>query len=139
MMMIIRAFIFAVKAHKGQKDKSGRAYIFHPVHVAKNVKGYKCKVLALLHDVVEDSDYTLESLSPYFDEEIIQALDLLTKKPDTKYKDYIAKIKANDLARRVKIADLNHNMDLNRLKEVRQKDVERVEKYKKAIKILKEG
>lgn len=137
-MKIIIAFIIALRAHKGKKDKAGRAYILHPINVMRGVRGYKTKIVALLHDVVEDSNYTLEKLSKYFDEDIIVSLNLLTKKSGIDYKTYIRNIKLNKLARQVKIADLKHNMNLHRLKKVTKSDLDRVKKYKKSLEALEE-
>ncbi|WP_156286373.1 bifunctional (p)ppGpp synthetase/guanosine-3',5'-bis(diphosphate) 3'-pyrophosphohydrolase [Oceanivirga salmonicida] len=129
-MKFIKALIIAIKAHKGQVDKAGRAYIFHPINVMLGVSGYKEKVVALLHDTVEDSNYTLDDLRKYFTEEIVHTVDLLTKKEGVEYKEYLRLIKENKIARKVKISDLRHNMNLKRLKEVTQKDLDRLEKYK---------
>ncbi len=129
-MKLLIAFIIALKAHKGQVDKAGKRYIFHPLNVMFYVKGYKEKVVALLHDTVEDSEYTLYDLRKYFSEDVVQAVDLLTKKNGLDYKEYLRLIKENEIARKVKLSDLRHNMDLKRLKNVTQKDLERLEKYK---------
>ncbi len=138
-MMLLRAFMISIKAHNGQKDRGGKPYILHSIYVMIKVKGYRAKVLALLHDVVEDSDYTLDILSKYFDDEIINALNLLTKKDNEKYQTYINNIKNNELARLVKIEDIKHNMNLKRLNNITQADMQRLNKYKKALKVLQEG
>lgn len=125
-----------LKAHKGQKDKAGRMYIFHPFKVALTSKGYKTKIVALLHDVVEDSNITIQDLSKHFDKDIILAVDCITKKKGQDYQEYLNIIKDNELARKVKIADLIHNSDLSRLKIITEKDYKRKEKYQKAIQFL---
>lgn len=137
MFELTRAFFIAVKAHRNQRDKSGRAYIFHPLHVSRACKSRDEKILALLHDVLEDSDYKIEDIN-FLTNPQKEALNLLTHKESDPYFVYINKIKNNDLAKRVKIADLSHNMDLKRLKVITEKDIERLYKYQKAIKILKE-
>lgn len=124
------------KAHKGQKDKGGRPYIFHPIHVALRAKG-KARKCALLHDVVEDSDYTFEDLKcEGIDDDVIEVLKILTKDKSISYEDYIKKIKQNDIATEVKLLDLAHNSDLKRLKEITDDDRARLEKYKRAMEIL---
>lgn len=131
------ALKIAMDAHKGQVDRAGAPYILHPLTVASHMDTEAGFVTALLHDVMEDSDYTEADLNaagiPY---EILEALRLLTHDKNEPYLDYIRRIKGNDLARMVKLADLQHNMDLSRLPEVTEKDLERVEKYKKAVSIL---
>ena len=132
MLKLFKAFFIMLKAHKGQKDKAGKMYIFHPIKVALMSKGYKTKVVALLHDVVEDSDITIKELSKHFDKDIILAVDCITKKKGQKYQDYLEVVKNNELARKVKIADLTHNIDLSRLKNITEKDIDRRNKYLKA-------
>ncbi len=129
----------AYRAHKDQTDKAGFPYILHPVHVAEQMKTEETTIVALLHDVIEDSSFTAEDISAMgFSDDIIEALKLLTHDKNTDYFEYVLKIKDNPIARAVKIADLTHNSDLSRLPNVTQKDILRVEKYKKAIEILNE-
>lgn len=129
----------AEKAHAGQVDKAGKPYINHPAHVAASVEGDKAKAVAWLHDVVEDTDTTFEDLSASgIDDDVIEALRLLTHDKSVPYMDYVAGVKSNDLARTVKLADLAHNSDLSRLSEVTDADLERVEKYRNAIALLSE-
>lgn len=136
MLKLINAFSIMLKAHKGQKDKAGKLYIFHPIRVALMSKGYKTKIVALLHDVVEDSNITINELSKHFDEEVILAVDCITKKKGQNYQEYLTTVKDNKLARKVKIADLTHNIDLSRLKNITEKDINRRDKYLKAIEFL---
>lgn len=137
--MVVKAFFLALKAHKGQTDKGGRRYIFHPLTVASKVKGKKEKTVALLHDVVEDSDYTLDDLRQRgFSQDVVEALSLMTHQEGVPYFDYVRKIKDNELARTVKLADLEHNSDVSRLKEISQKDKDRLAKYQEARRILEE-
>ncbi len=129
------ALSIAKKAHKNQVDLSGKPYILHPLFVSKNVKGKKAKIVALLHDVLEDSDLDRTTLERHFTSDICVAIDLLTRK-DEDYFYYIAKIKTNDLARQVKLADLKHNMTITRLKYITQKDCDRLNKYLVAYRFL---
>lgn len=135
--MLIKAFRIAAKAHKGQKDKAGKAYIFHPLHVAAHTKGRKAKTVALLHDVVEDSDITLDDLKKAgFNDEIVEAVAAITKIKGEAYGLYLKRVKSNKIARAVKLADLAHNSDLNRLKSITAKDEARKKRYTKAIEYL---
>ena len=132
-----KAMKLCYEAHKDQVDKSGMPYVFHPFHVAEQMTDELSTVTALLHDVVEDTPYTLEDLRQMgFPEPVLAALALLTHGEDVPYLDYVAKIKANPIARAVKLADLRHNSDVSRLSRVDAAALERVEKYKKAMKIL---
>jgi len=135
--MLFKAFFLAMKAHRGQKDKAGRAYIWHPLFVFFHVKGSKKKQVALLHDVVEDAPYTLEMLANRgFSDEVIKAVDAITKRKGEPYKAYLDRVKSNSIAIDVKIADLKHNSELKRLKIVTEKDIERTNKYKIALNYL---
>ena len=135
--MIDIALAIAKKAHAGQVDKAGVDYIQHPLYVASQVKTEQEKAVALLHDVLEDSDITAADLLAYgLSNEVVTAVQTLTKKKGQSYQDYLEKVKSNDLARVVKLADLKHNSDLSRLKSVSDTDRERVKKYKNAIRYL---
>lgn len=139
--MTKKAYEIAEKSHKGAVDKSNAPYILHPLTVAASVAAYGEKYIttALLHDVVEDTDVTISDLKNLFPDEIVQALKLLTYDNHTKYIDYVQSIKdsGNDIAIRVKIADLNHNMDISRITNPSQRDYDRIEKkYKPALEIL---
>lgn len=126
-------------AHKGQTDKSGMPYVFHPFHVAEQMTDEVSTVVALLHDVLEDTPVTLAELARYgFGEDITGPLMLLTRSKGTSYFDYIRKIKNDPVARAVKLADLTHNSNLARLEKVSEKDIERQRKYARAIEILTE-
>ena len=125
-------------AHKGQYDKAGKPYATHPIYVATKMKTNKEIIVALLHDVIEDTKLSLEDLiEEGFPHEIIEAIDAITKKPEEDYFEYIKRVKKNPLARKIKIEDLKHNMNLKRIDEPTEKDYERVEKYKKALEILR--
>ena len=132
------AMKIAYEAHHGQTDKSSTPYIYHPIHLAEQMNDEKSACVALLHDVVEDTVITLQNLAEYgFDDEIIEALRLMTHDKSVSYMDYVREIKKNPIAVKVKIADLMHNSDLSRLDIVDDKAKARVEKYQKAIEILK--
>ena len=132
-----RAYEIAKKAHLGQVDKAGEDYIKHPEKVASFVKTDEEKTVAYLHDVIEDTELTLEDLHEYeFSKEVIEAVDIITKKRGEDYQSYLNSVKKNKLARAVKLADLRHNSDLTRLAKVTEKDIKRKEKYQKAIDFL---
>ena len=133
-----KAMKMCFEAHKEQKDKSGLPYVFHPFHLAEQMDDEESTVVALLHDVVEDTGYTLDDLAEMgFGDTVIAALELLTHDDDSPYLDYVRRIKTNPLARKVKLADLAHNSDLDRLNhDPTEEDRERVEKYRKSIEIL---
>ena len=135
--MIDIALAIAKKAHEGQVDKAGVDYIQHPLYVANQVTTEQEKATALLHDVIEDSDVTADDLlKAGLPNEVVTAIQILTKKKGQSYQEYLEKVKSNNLARVVKLADLKHNSDLSRLKSVTHADYDRVEKYKNAIRYL---
>ena len=132
-----KAYEIAKRAHLGQVDKAGEDYIKHPEKVASFVKTDEEKAVAYLHDVIEDTELILEDLYEYgFSKEVIEAVDIITKKRGEDYQSYLNSVKKNKLARAVKLADLRHNSDLTRLTKVTEKDIERKEKYQKAINFL---
>ncbi|MFS1518592.1 GTP pyrophosphokinase [Bacillus sp. SCS-151] len=132
-----RAIQIAVNGHLGQKDKGGNAYILHPLRVMHKVKTKNEKIVALLHDVIEDTNVTLDDLRiEGFSEEIIYAIDCVTKREHENYKDYIERVKKSQISRVVKLADLEDNCDLSRINNPTQKDIDRLNKYKKIIKKL---
>lgn len=135
-----KAMKLCFKAHKDQVDKSGMPYVFHPFHVAEQMTDEVTTIVALLHDVVEDTDYTLEDIAAEgFGEDILKAVALMTHEDDVPYLDYVAKLKDNPIARAVKLADLAHNSDLSRIGEIDEETKRRLEKYKKAKDILESG
>ena len=126
-------------AHRGQLDKAGRPYIEHPEHVAASVYGDAAKAAAWLHDVVEDTDATVEDLrAAGISEDVLEAVALLTHERGTPYLEYVRRVKENPIARVVKLADLRHNSDLSRLPEVGKEDLRRMKRYRRAIRILEE-
>lgn len=109
--MVNRALRLAYRAHAGQLDRGGVPYIFHPYHLAEQMDDERSICVALLHDVVEDTPVTLEEIQREFPSEIAEAVALLTHDPGTDYFAYVRRLKANPLARKVKLADLMHNTD----------------------------
>lgn len=135
--MLNKAHEIAKRAHEGQFDKGGNPYILHPLAVSGMVETEAEKTVALLHDVIEDTIITLEELRSYgFPDQVIKAVDVLTKRPGVSYDDYIEKVKQNPLALTVKIADMSHNKDLSRISQPTEKDFERANRYEKKIKEL---
>ncbi len=139
-----RAEQLAEAMHEGQYDKVGEPYIKHIRAVADKVKTYDQKTVAYLHDIVEDTSMDLENLRMLgFTEEIIQAVDAITRREDEDYFDFIDRVKENELARVVKLADLEHNMDDSRMENVseslRKHYQSLKKKYQKAMKILYEN
>lgn len=136
-MNLQRAIEIAIEAHKGQTDKAGKPYILHIFQVMARGKGEDEKITALLHDIVEDTAWTLEKLEAEgFSHKIIAALDCLTKRNGESYDEFIERVKANPLAIKVKINDLEDNMDIRRLREISDNDVNRLNKYIKAYREL---
>lgn len=128
-----KALQFMFEAHKDQKDKGGMPYVFHPYAVAEQMTDELTTVTALLHDVAEDTDYTIEDLERAgFPKRVCQALELLCHRKEVSYEDYIEAIKADPIAVKVKLADLAVNSDLTRLSEVGPKELARQKKYEKA-------
>ena len=138
--MTKKALKLCFDVHKEQVDKSGLPYVFHPFHLAEQMETEETTIVALLHDVVEDSDLTLEDLRQMgFGDTVIAALALLTHDPAVEYMDYVRAIKDNPIAKAVKLADLRHNSDLTRLDTVDEKALARREKYIKAMALLENG
>lgn len=134
-----KALMLCFEAHKNQTDKSGMPYVFHPFHLAEQMKSEDEVIVALLHDVIEDTDYTPDDIRRMgFSENVVNALSLLTHDDGVPYMDYVFKLKTNHIARAVKLADLKHNSDLSRLDVIDEHALERREKYKKAIALLEE-
>ena len=111
-----KAMKLCFEAHKDQVDKCGMPYVFHPYHLAEQMTDEDTITAALLHDVVEDTDYTLEDLEKLgFSPQVLEAVALLTHADDVPYLEYVAKLKHNPIAKAVKLADLDHNSDMTRL------------------------
>ena len=137
-MDLERAIEIAVQAHKGTSDKGGSPYILHPLAVMHNLDTDDGKIVGVLHDVVEDTQWTFEKLlDEGFSVTVVDALRSVTKQEGGEdYFDFIQRAKKNPLGRKVKIADIQHNMDVTRIKVISDKDATRLNKYKKALEIL---
>ena len=132
-----RAIELAKQHHEGQTDKAGKPYIEHPLRVMNQVESEEEKIVAVLHDIVEDTNISLNDLrNEGFSEEVVSAVECLTKQDGENYDSYIERISFNPLAVKIKLADLEDNSDLTRLPEVTDKDLERIEKYDKALEKL---
>ena len=128
------------EAHYGQVDKAGKPYYLHPFTVADMCESEEEKVVAYLHDVLEDSEYDEMYLRMCgFSEKVVEAVKTLTKGVDEDYVHYIDRISQNKLATAVKLADLSHNMDIDRIEHPVEADYARVEKYRAAVKRLLQG
>jgi len=131
--MINKAILIATKAHRGQVDKAGNPYILHPLRAMLSRQDETERICAVLHDVIEDTEVTFEDLrNEGFSEEVLSALDCVTKRDNESYDEFIDRIIKNKTACYVKLADLKDNMDLSRIKTPTERDYERIEKYKKA-------
>ena len=137
---IKKAVNIAFKAHEGQYDKGGYPYIMHPLHLAEEMTTETEVITALLHDVLEDSEISLDFIKEQgFSEDVTNALVSLTRRKDEEYSEYIKRIKnTGGIALSVKKADLRHNMALERLENLTEKDKERLIKYKVSYKELTE-
>ena len=135
--MLSRAIHIAKNMHRGQTDKGGMPYINHPIHLMKQMDTVEEKIVAVLHDVIEDSLFTLADLQEEgFTETVIASLRALTKQKGESYEAYIQRITEDRIATKVKLADLQHNMDLNRLEKVTETDRKRFKKYQKSRQVL---
>ncbi|MFR5365303.1 GTP pyrophosphokinase [Intestinibacter bartlettii] len=131
------ALELAVEKHKNQTDKAGNPYILHPLHVMENVNSKEGKIVAILHDIIEDTDITEDYLLKIgLSKRIVDAVVALTRSEDIDYQEYIKTLSSNPLAKEVKLADLEHNMDLKRLPTLEEKDLERNRKYQIAYHYL---
>ena len=135
--MLNKAIEIAAIAHTGQVDKAGAPYILHPLRVMLSRDNDLERICAVLHDVVEDSEFTFEDLRKQrFSEEVIDVLDCLTKRDGECYDAFIGRVIKNETACRVKLADIADNMDLTRIEKPTEKDQERIKKYKKAVEAI---
>ena len=132
-----RAIEIAARTHAGQLDKGGAPYILHPLRVMLRVAPGAQQIVAVLHDVVEDSEVTFEDLEREgFSAEVIAGLRAVTKIEGESYEDFVARAALDPAGRAVKLADLMENSDLSRIAQPSQKDLERVQKYRRAIAFL---
>ena len=132
-----KALRIAIHAHKGQVDKAGREYVMHPIRVAERCKDPRAKIVALLHDTIEDTGVTEEYLRREgFPDEIISGVLSVTKRDKEEYDDFVRRAAENAIGKEVKIADLEDNMDIRRLPEMTDNDVARLRKYLRAWQFL---
>jgi (p)ppGpp synthase/HD superfamily hydrolase len=133
------AYFLAARAHMNQFDKGGRPYMEHLERVAENFRNdWTLKTVAILHDILEDTWVTKDMLEHLFGNDIADAVEALTRKENQSYGDFIKELTNNVMAIRVKMVDLTDNMDLGRLKEINDEDLDRVKKYAKWRKYLRE-
>lgn len=140
-MNLDNAIKLAIDAHAGQVDKSGEPYILHPLRVMLSMKAEDERIVAVLHDVVEDTPWTCEDLywQHGFKPEIVMAVAALTRGKNEEYFDFIRRLEPNAIARAVKIADIRDNLDPSRGLPTDAKANERIEKYRRALEVLREG
>lgn len=132
------ALRIAIRAHEGQKDKAGREYVIHPIRVAERCRNPRAKVVALLHDTIEDTEVTTERLrAEGFPEEIIDGVLSVTKQEGETYEAFVRRAARNPLGKEVKTADLEDNMDIRRLREITDEDVARLRKYLRSWQYLR--
>ncbi len=134
------AILLAAQAHQGQRDRNGQPYILHPLRVMMRVEGETQRTAAVLHDVVEDTPHTLGELREMgFSEEVVHAVDCLTHREGEAYEAQVERAASDPIARVVKLADLEDNMDLRRLDEIKERDLPRLQRYLRAWHRLKDG
>lgn len=135
--LLEKALVIAAKAHEGQTDKSGVPYILHPIRVSNRCRTDEERIVAILHDTIEDTDVTPDYLlSEGFPKSIVEAVLSVTRNENESYDDFILRSKLNPIGRQVKIHDLEDNMDITRLHSLSEKDLERLNKYLKAYRTL---
>jgi (p)ppGpp synthase/HD superfamily hydrolase len=139
MQNLEKAISIAVRYHKYQRDSEGMPKILHPISVMFKMQTIEEMIVAVLHDIIEDTDVTLKDLKGFeFSDEVINALQCLTRQKDEDYFNYINRIKTNPIAIKVKLADLEHNMDLRRIKNLTDEEIIKIiKKYKRAWDELK--
>ena len=139
MATVERAVQIAAQAHQGQRDKAGAPYLLHPLRLMMRMGSEAAMMAAVLHDVVEDSEWTLDQLrAEGFSEEVLQAVECLTHRLGESYDEFVARVQTNAIARQVKLADLEDNMNIRRLAEITPKDLARLERYHRAWRTLTE-
>jgi (p)ppGpp synthase/HD superfamily hydrolase len=138
--MLEKAIEIALRAHAGQKGKDGTPYVLHPLRLMTRMERDEERMAAVLHDVVEDSEVTLEELRELgMPREVVEAVGLLTHEEGVAYEDYVRRLADHPVARRIKLADLEDNSDIRRLTGMEEKDIERLRKYHRAWQILRPG
>ncbi|MFG6203504.1 HD domain-containing protein [Pseudomonas retamae] len=129
-----RAIAIAATAHAGQVDKGGAPYILHPLKVMLRMTTLEERIVAVLHDVVEDCGVSLDDLRKEgFSEDVLSAIESVTKVPGESYEDFVDRAVQNPIGRAVKLADLEENSDISRIASPGWEDLERIEKYRRAI------
>lgn len=139
--MLDKAISIASRAFEGKHDKGGVPYIMHCVHVMRKVRhlGTEAQIAAVLHDLLEDTDWTANDLIKHgFNPHTVSLIELLTHKKDQDYDEYILRLSVSPVARAIKMADLRHNSDIHRMKGLRDKDFDRLKKYHKAYAFLRD-
>ncbi|HEY9700089.1 MAG TPA: HD domain-containing protein [Trichocoleus sp.] len=136
MSKLEQAIQLATRLHNGQVDKAGERYIEHPLRVMNAVDGETEKIVAVLHDTVEDTGVTITELEDLFGSLVAAAVEALTRLAGEDYFDFVRRVKQNPIAAKVKVADIKDNMNLTRLKTISDQDLRRNEKYKEALSIL---
>ena len=135
--LIEKALSIALEAHKGQTDKYGQPYVLHPLRLMHRFRDPELQTIAILHDVVEDSDWTLDQLrNEGFSDRIVGTVDALTRREEESYTSLIDRAADNPLARKVKLADLEDNMDIRRMKSIGDADRELLNRYRSAYEKL---
>ena len=135
--LLEKAIAIAIEAHQGQRDRYGVPYILHPMRVMCRLENVTEKTVGILHDVVEDTDWTLKDLEEEgFPRVVLDALDSVTKRKGEAYEDFVKRSGSNPVGRKVKLADLEDNMDLRRLNQIGDDDKTRLQKYVTAWKSL---
>lgn len=131
------AVSIAALAHRGQQDKAGAPYLLHPLRLMLRMKSEAAMMVAVLHDVVEDTAWTIEQLREQgFPDEVLEAVECLTRRGGESYEEFIRRAQKNQVAREVKVADLEDNMNIQRIGQISAKDLERLERYHRAWCVL---
>jgi (p)ppGpp synthase/HD superfamily hydrolase len=133
------AIVLATNAHKGQKDRNDEPYVMHPIRVMAQLWGHDERMVAVLHDIIEDTDVTLDDLRKAgYPDRIVEAVDAISRRKDAgeSFSQYIQRVRKNPLATKVKIADLKDNSNLDRLPKVEAFDLKRLDRYNRALQYL---
>lgn len=136
--LLEKSIMFATEKHIGQVDKSGQPYILHPLRVMENCPNMETKIVAVMHDVLEDTETTKEDLLKFLPKHLVNAIVSITKVENEAYDDYLKRVGNNYYATQVKLMDLKDNMNLDRLEKIERKDMKRYLKYRKAVEYLKD-
>ena len=138
--LLQKAIAVAVERHGSQTDRGGQLYVLHPLRIMMQMDTIEEKIVAVLHDVVEDTDITIDEVQDLCpSDNAFKAIIAITRRKNESYEEYIIRVIKNDIARKVKIADLIDNLDMSRLKKVTEKDIERMNKYQKTLALLRDN